>query len=392
MNRATWTIMKKELARFFGDRRMVMTTVIFPGLMIFLMYQFMGTAISEQVSTKEENKMEIQALYLPKSIEAAAEQGNLKIKGVGEKQEEEVKKLITDQELDLYLAFPVDFEKQVAAYDIQKGGEAPAVKIYYNGASNDSMTAYEMVTQFLDEYEGTLCNKFDVNPGEDLYNLATDKDTVGSMFSSMLPMLLLIFLYSGCVSVAPESIAGEKERGTIATLLVTPVKRGDIAIGKIGALSLIALLSGASSTMGTILSLPEMIQAEEGISANVYRFSDYVLLAVVILSTVLLMVTAISIISAFAKTIKEAQTYVTPLMILVILVGITAMFGNSAKAEWYYYLIPLYNSVQCMIGIFSFEAISGHIITAMAANLAVTVAGVFVLTRMFHSEKVIFTR
>lgn len=392
MNSAVLTIMKKELARFFGDKRMVMTTVLLPGLMIFFMYQFMGSAISEQMSQKEENKMEIQAVNLPESVEALAGRGNITMKDIDGKEEKKARDAVASQELDLCLVFPADFDEQVAAYDIQGGKAAPAVKIYFNGASNDSASAYDVVTGLLDGYEDTLCNKFDVNPGDAEYNLATEKDTVGSMFSSMLPMLLLVFLYSGCVSVAPESIAGEKERGTIATLLVTPVKRGDIAMGKIAALSLIALLSGASSTLGTILSLPEMMQAEENVSANVYRFSDYALLAVVILSTVLLMVTAISIISAFAKTIKEAQTYVTPLMILVLLVGITAMFGDSAKAAWYYYLIPMYNSVQCMISIFSFEAASSHIIISVAANLAATGIGVFVLTRMFHSEKVIFTR
>lgn len=392
MNSAIWTIMKKELARFFGDKRMVMTTVLLPGLMIFLMYQFMGSAISEQISQTEENKMKIQAVNLPKSVEAIAEQGKLTIKEIDGLKEKEAQELVTSQELDLYLVFPADFDEQVADYDIQSGKEAPAVKIYYNAASNDSMSAYKVITQILDGYEGSLCNKFDVNPGDEGYNLATEKDTVGSMFSSMLPMLLLIFLYSGCVSVAPESIAGEKERGTIATLLITPVKRSDIAMGKIGALSLIALLSGVSSTLGTILSLPELMQAEEDVSAGVYGLSDYILLAVVILSTVLLMITAMSIISAFAKTIKEAQTYVTPLMIVVILVSVTAMFGNGAKEDWYYYLIPLYNSVQCMVGIFSFEAVSSHIMTAVAGNLVVTAAGVFVLARMFHSEKVIFTR
>lgn len=392
MNHAIFIVMKKELARFFGDKRMVMTTVLLPGLMIFLMYQFMGTAISSQISQKEENQVQIQAVNLPKSIEMVAGQSDLSIKNIEENQEKKAKELVTAQELDLYLVFEEDFDKQVDEYEIKDGKDAPAVKIYYNAASNDSVSAFEIMTQLLDGYEGTLCNKFDVNPGDTEYNLATDKDTAGSLFSSMLPMLLLMFLYSGCLSVAPESIAGEKERGTIATLLITPVRRGNIAMGKIAALSLIALLSGASSTLGTILSLPKMMQAEDHVSTNVYHFYDYALLAIVILSTVLLMVTAISIISAFAKTIKEAQTYVTPLMVLVLLVGITAMFGNSAKADWYYYLVPLYNSVQCMIGIFSFEAVPGHIVLTMASNLAVTGVGVFVLTRMFHSEKVIFTR
>ena len=83
------------------------------------------------------------------------------------------------------------------------------------------------------------------------------------------------------------------------------------------------------------------------------------LLGVVILSTVLLLITLISIVSAFAKSVKEAQTYVTPLMIVVILVGVTAMFGSGAKTELCYYLIPVYNSVQCMVGIFRLFRLTG---------------------------------
>lgn len=392
MNQTIITIMKKELARFFGDSRMVMTTIFLPGLVIFLMYNFMGDAISSQVSVDEEYQMKIAAVNLPASIEKMAEQGDIEMKDLDADQEKKAKEQVTNQELDLFMVFPENFDEQVAEYDITSKKAAPEVEVYYNVASTESGTAYDTMTQLLETYEGTLCNKFDVNREDKEYNLATDKDTAGSMFASMLPMLLMAFLYSGCIAVAPESIAGEKERGTIATLLITPVRRGDIAIGKISALSLIALLSGASSTLGTILSLPKMMQIDGNVSTNVYQVSDYLLLAVVILSTVLIIVTLISIISAFAKTIKEAQTYVTPLMVLVLLVGITAMFGNGAKAEGYYYLVPLYNSVQCMISIFSFEIVPVHIITTVVANLAVTGIGVFVLTRMFHSEKIIFTK
>ena len=107
-----------------------------------------------------------------------------------------------------------------------------------------------------------MANKFDVNRADskaDTFDMADDKDSTAQLFSSMLPFLLLIFLYSGCISVAPESIAGEKERGTIASLLITPVKRSHIALGKIAALSIIALLSGASSAIGTIASVPNLI-------------------------------------------------------------------------------------------------------------------------------------
>lgn len=392
MNQTVITIMKKELARFFGDKRTFLSTVILPGLMIFFMYSFMGDAMQSQFTVDEDYKSKISAVGLPASVKAMAEQGELEIKEIADDKAEKVKKKITEQEEDLLLIFSEDFDNEVAGYELSSGEEAPRVQVYYNAASTESTTAYSMMTQMLDSYEGSLSNKFDVNPGEEEYNLATEKDTTGSMLASMLPMLLLIFLYSGCTSVAPESIAGEKERGTIATLLITPIRRGDIAMGKIMALSLMALMSGASSTIGTILSLPKMMGGEEGMEANVYEVADYLLLALVILSTVMLLIALISIISAFAKSIKEAQTYVMPLMVIVMLVGITAMFGNGAKEEAVYYLVPLYNSVQSMVGIFSFKSVPIHIVLTVVSNLAVTGVGIFVLTRMFHSEKVMFTK
>lgn len=391
MNQTIITIMKKELSRFFGDKRMVMS-IILPGVLIFLMYSFMGDALSAQLEVDDDRDIRIEAVNLPSSIEQMAEESDMEIQSVSQEQEKKGREKVTAQDLELCVVFEEDFDEKVAAYDISSGEKAPAVSVYYNAASTESTAAYEMVTSLLEGYEGMLCNKFDVNPGEEEYNLATEKDTVGSMFASMLPMLLMMFLYSGCVSIAPESIAGEKERGTIATLLITPVRRGDIAIGKIMALSLLALLSGASSTIGTILSLPHLMQAGDDINTNVYQWQDYLLLAVIILSTVLVIITVMSIISAFAKTVKEAQTYVTPLMVLVMLAGITAMFGDGSKTEWQYYLIPLYNSVQSMLSIFAFEAVPLHIIATVGMNIAVTGAGVFVLTRMFHSEKVIFSR
>lgn len=207
----------------------------------------------------------------------------------------------------------------------------------------------------------------------------------------MLPFYCLIFLYSGCISVAPESIAGEKERGTIASLLITPVKRSHIALGKIAALSIIALLSGASSAIGTIASVPKLMSASTNkISGASYGVNDYIMLGIIILSTALVLVTLIALISAFAKTIKEAQTYVTPLMIVVMLIGITSMFGSGARSQIYYYLIPIYNSVQSMVGIFSFHVHGSLILTTIASNLVVTAIGAACLAKMFDSEYIMF--
>ncbi len=387
------TVMKKEFTRFFMDRRMVLTTLLMPGIMIYLLYSFMGQGF---VSSHEDYQARVCVQNLPESIEAMAAQGEAivfsEISGEQER-EQAVKELEEGEEgYDLVAVFPEGFEEQVAAYDMSAGGQAPAVELYYNSANTDSQSAYSMLLEVLDTYESSLANKFDVNPGENVYDLATEEDMSVQIFSMMVPMLLMVFLFSGCMAIAPESIAGEKERGTIATLLVTPMKRSHLALGKIVSLSVIAILCGFSSFVGTMLSLPKLMGGEVSINANVYGIQDYLMLLLVILSTALVIVALVSIVSAYAKNVKEATSWVTPIMIVSMLLGVTSMVDSLCMTEPVWFLIPLYNSAQCMSGIFSLEADMVNIAVTVVANICYAGVGVFVLTKMFDSEKVMFSK
>ena len=384
------TIMKKELARFFGDKRTV-AGVLLPGVMIYVLYSFMGTAMGSVFGVEEDYVPSIQAVRLPQSIAALADSAGMALTEGEEAGLPAAMDQVAGQELDLLVVFPEDFDQAVADYSVASGEPAPHVEVYYSSVSTDSQSAYMAFTGLLDSYESLLANKFDVNAGEGVYDLATAEESTGALFAMLMPMLLMMFLYSGCSAVAPESIAGEKERGTIATMLVTPIRRSDIAVGKILALAVITVLSGASSALGTILSLPNLMGGAAGeMNANIYGVRDYLLLAAVILSTVLLLVTLVALLSAFAKTVKEAQTYAVPLMILVMVLGITGMFGGGASQNLAVYAIPLYNSVQCIVGIFSFSLLGQAVALTAAVNGAATLLGVFVLTRMFNSEGIIF--
>ena len=384
------TIMKKELARFFGDKRTV-AGVLLPGVMIYVLYSFMGTAMGSVFGVEEDYVPSIQAVRLPQSIAVLADSAGMALTEGEEAGLPAAMDQVAGQELDLLAVFPEDFDQAVADYSVASGEPAPHVEVYYSSVSTASQSAYMAFTGLLDSYESLLANKFDVNAGEGVYDLATAEESTGALFAMLMPMLLLMFLYSGCSAVAPESIAGEKERGTIATMLVTPIRRSDIAVGKILALAVITVLSGASSTLGTILSLPNLMGGAAGeMNANIYGVRDYLFLAAVILSTVLLLVTLVALLSAFAKTVKEAQTYAVPLMILVMVLGITGMFGGGASQNLAVYAIPLYNSVQCIVGIFSFSLLGQAVALTAAVNGAATLLGVFVLTRMFNSEGIIF--
>lgn len=395
MRNSIITIMKKEFTRFFTDRRMVLTTVLMPGLMIYLLYSFMGSGLASQFETAEDYKASVYAVDLPGSMRSLEDgEALLQFTEISRKDIDKAKEELTSSEagFDVLAVFPEDFDVQVAAYDVTTGAKAPAVELYYNSTDNDSQSSYNMLTEMLNTYESALANKFDINPGGEGYDMATDEDLSAQIFSMMVPMLMMVFLFSGCMAVAPESIAGEKERGTIATLLVTPMKRSHLAIGKIVSLSAIAILSGLSSFLGMMLSLPKMMGGAEGVDASVYNMTDYILVLLVVLSTVLVIITIVSVISAFARNVKEATGWVTPVMIISMLLGVTSMMPSLCKTEPVWFLIPLYNSVQSMNGIFSMNADVLNIVVTVVANVCYAGIGVFVLAKMFDNEKIMFSK
>lgn len=393
MSKNIITIIKKEFARFFGDKRMVFTTVLMPGLLIYVLYSFMGNGLASQFETDEDYVHQIHTVNLPDSLESFSMMDNVNLIAEKESAIDEVKQEIADKDTDTLVVFPEDFDEQVAAYDsLTATSPAPNVEVYYNSTSTESSAAYQLVSYALDSYESALANKFDVNAAtDDSYDLASKEDSTAQFFAMMLPMLMTMFLFSGCMAIAPESIAGEKERGTIATLLVTPIKRSELAIGKIISLSAIGLLSGLSSFVGTMLSLPKLMgDTSDLMDAGVYGVTEYVQLLIVILTTVLVIIGLISIISGFANSVKEAGTAATPLMIVVMLIGVTSMLSGGAPKEFYWYLIPIYNSVQSMNAIFSFTACGVNLAVTAVSNLVYTLLMVVVLTKIFDSEKIMY--
>ena len=163
------TIIKKEFVRFFGDKRLVFATVLLPGLMIYVLYTFMGQGIVNQFETGEDYVYQIYAQNLPQSAQTLFGEMPVKVEAAEQGEQEAIKELIENKELDLFLVFPEDFDASVAAYDSLNAGSAaaPLIEMYYNSTNTESNSAYQMVTEAFDAYESLLANKFDINTGED---------------------------------------------------------------------------------------------------------------------------------------------------------------------------------------------------------------------------------
>lgn len=380
-------IVKKELLRILTDKRLCFTTIIMPGLMIFIMYALVGNVMSNTYSTLQNSEYTVVINNVPNDIKELLLKNKISFKEKNKPQNYYMNK-IRDKNLDLYIDFDKNFEDNILN-GTEKGVQVPSVSIYYNSQSNSSNTGYMLLSSILNEYKDCIRNVFYVNSGNDLYDLATTKDSTGQFVSMILPMLLITMLFSICGSVAPDSIAGEKERGTMATLLVTPIKREQLAIGKILGLSIIVVLGGISSFIGAMLSLPFLSIGQDEIDTSVYSINDYLELFIIVISTVLIMISLTAIVSVLARSIKEASSSMAPLTILVALVGISGMYNQNGSNRLIHYIIPLYNSAQCMNEIFLFNGNINHVIITVISNLLYTIILVYILSKLFKNEKII---
>ncbi|MCD7709300.1 MAG: ABC transporter permease subunit [Clostridiales bacterium] len=394
----SWVIVRKELLRVFTDRKLLFTTVIMPGLIIFIIYTLLGGVFSNVLSGGGGSSYRIEAVNMPEDVAALFAADGLTYDEIWASEVDTACLALTDGALDLCVVFPEDFDESVAAYEISSGEDAPEIQLFYNSGGTASVTCYQTVVSLLDSYENTLANKFDINRSEGTYDMISEG---GISFASrimvaIIPMLFVTLLFSAGSSVAPDLIAGEKERGTMATLLVTPMKRSSLALGKIISMSLLTLLSGISSFLGLILSLPSF-GALGGGTQSLFDFSglgtaDYGLMLVMLIAVVLLMVSILSILSAQAKSVKEASTIISSVTVVVMMVGMVGGYTGMSNPNPITDIIPIYGFSRCMSAVLCGTSTASGILLTVISSLSYSAICICILTKMFDSERVMFKR
>ena len=395
----TWIVFKKEMARFFKDFRLFFSTVIFPGLLLFIVYNVIGVGLQSFMQGSEDYIASVYTVNYPETIRSAIEIQDpaLKITITAIEEDEIVtyRDLVRDQEVDLLMVFEDDFDAKYAdVINGVSGAEAPYAKLYYNSTRTESSSVYTQIKAIIDHIEEMATpDLINLNEPVEIYDQATERDIASFVFSSLFPFLILIFISSGVVGLTAESIAGEKERGTLATVLVTPIRRGEYAVGKILALAVEALLSGLSSFIAVLLSFPQLAGLDGGFSLvlSSFKITDYLGILLMIIALVLFVVTLMSIASAFARTVKEASSYSAPILMLLMVIGVTPLLTQGGAAtNALIYLIPIIGPLQALVGIFSFSSSLINILLAFGSTLVYATLLAFVLVKMFNNERVMF--
>lgn len=377
-------IIKKDLKRYFTDPR-TLIGLFLPGIVIFCIYTLMGGVLRDSLVSPDKTTYTVYCQNVPEGLSSllTPDGYDIELKDADGVDAEAIKGEIREGDADIFIKFDADFAAKLG------GSEPPEIEIYYSSAVTDSAMMFSIYSSLFDAYEDSLSNMFDVNRGTG-YDLATTEDISTTFISMLMPMLILMLLWSGCMMISAESVAGEKERGTIATLLVTPVKRSHIALAKVASLSLTALASSLCSFLGVALSLPSLFVGM-GVSMDIYGAGTYAAILAVIVLTVLLFNVILIIISTVSKSIKEATGYSSAAMVAVMLIAVSGMFGDPPSG-FLPYLIPVYNSAQCFSALTALAFDPLNFAVTILSDAAFIAVGIWIITKMFGSEKIMFSK
>lgn len=225
-------------------------------------------------------------------------------------------------------------------------------------------------------------------------DMASAEESVGSMLSSILPFLLIVSLLMGTLYPAIDVTAGERERGTLETMLTLPVNNTELLAGKFLAVATIAVVSAvlnmvSMSFMGFYL-YQSMAVLGEKVSMNFMSFLPAFLVVFLCVLTFALLLSALSMcFCAFAKSFKEANNYITPLMLVVMMAGYIGFIPN-VELNGTTAMIPVVNISLLIRDIFKFSLNYGVIAIVLLTNVIYALLAVFVLGRIYNSEQILF--
>ncbi len=406
MMNGTKNIIMKELSRVFHDKKMVFSLFIMPAVMIIGMYSLMGTLLGNMMSDIEEHIPSIYIQNAPQELsEVIASTGyeaNIEYLEASE-QTDTIKDGILGGTVDLLVVFEEDFTDTIAAYQAT-GDPIPEVKTFYNTAEDYSSAAREsFVGVVLNTYQQGLLQErignmeqlqvFYIDKQPETSIIVDEKKQDGRMLGMLVPFLLNIMLFAGAMGLGVDAITGEKERGTLSSMLVSPIKRGEIVFGKLISLAILSSISAAVYAVSIVVAMPILMNGATGgaLGSVSLQFSplEILMLLAILIVVVYLYVSIVALVAVLARTSKEANTYVMPAYILVML-GSIMTYAGTGETKLINFFIPIYNSAvsiqNLMMGELTLAQFGATIFTVCVLAAIIT----SLITRAFNSEKIMF--
>ncbi|MCB0704187.1 MAG: ABC transporter permease [Saprospiraceae bacterium] len=386
-----WTIFKKELKETLRDRRTLLIMIGMPLLLIPLILSLATKVATSQADAEREKDVRIGLVDHENGADLIYRLERRKDviinKTIAAK---DFKTLIREDSLDLGIVIAPDFDQQVSE------GKTGGIEIFYN-STND--IPYDRIYSTIEAYhlevrndrlallgaapelvEPTLVTQTDVY---------TQRENFGKMVGGFLPYIFVIFCLLGSMYPSIDLFTGEKERGTLETILTIPASRLQILMGKMATIVLAGVLSGGLAILGLYLAIkfnPEVPSVIQNIILQILNPTAISQILLLIIPLTIFFAGVLIPTSIYARSFKEAQTMIQPMVIVVIIpLAIVATLPNlplnSVTA-----LIPIVN-----VGLASREIIAGTVdiglfLIVFGSLVFLAAIGIAVCIRWFGQE------
>jgi sodium transport system permease protein len=389
-----FTIFKKELKDTLRDRRTLMMMLVIP-ILIFPIIMNIFASVSKSFQEEAANK-------------------KIKIGIVGaennflQSELNAIPKELGDKEIILYkdtLSLINDLKKDSLQLGAYVSGEFnqlmdsmhPAPLIFFFNATDMGMK--ERAEAYMTVIDAKAKSKRFVKLGIDeartqpiiteYRNIASDKEMIGKLAGGILPYIFIAFGFIGCMYPAIDLFTGEKERGTIETLLTTPVARWQILFGKMGVVVLSGLTAATCALLGLFFSI-EFIDSEG--NAEILKIVHSILnpTFIVLLYSLLIPLTVFFAglmipIAVNAKSFKEAQSIITPLNIVMVLPAMVGFFPGI-ELNFVTACIPVVNIVLATKELIAGSLDIGLVALSFSVMMSLAVLSVIFSYKRFDNE------
>ena len=393
-------VYRKELRETLRDRRTLISTILIPLILFPVLTIGLGFVAEGLIGEASREPSRIMVLGGGDSPEVVAGLNAVKNLRVVPASDNYVD-LISSKKIRAAVEIPPGLQAAAA------GGRFPEVKIYIFSGDIKSSFGATRIEKYFAEYRDSLvrsrlvAEKLPENLIKpfaiEQQNVVSAEKVAGETFGGIIPYLVIIMCLTGAMYPAMDLTAGEKERGTMETILSSPISRTHLVLGKFLVVLSASLTTAALSvtSMGLsawlfkhFLAPAVAMDGAPGVQIAI-GLRSALSIFIIALPLAVLFSAALITISLFAKSFKEAQSYISPLMFLVIVPAVAAMLPGiemTTKLS----LIPILNvSLLCK------DLVSGtyhwnNIAVIFVSTCVYAAAALFLAVKMFQRESVLF--
>ncbi|ACF53571.1 ABC transporter permease [Stenotrophomonas maltophilia] len=381
------TVMRKELRDLSRDRRTLLLTLLFGPLLYPVLLLGMGKLAESRVRTQIEQPLQIPTIgaeNAPNLVRFLAAQGLNTAPAP-----KDLAEAIRSQDIDVALRISDDFGKdwadgkpalvEVIKDSTRRAAEVPSARLEAALATyNGQVGALRLMARGVD---AQVARPLDVARQD----LASAEAKRGMILSMLLPVLLTLTSFIGGAYLVMDATAGERERQSLEPLLATPGSRSAIVSGKIAA----ACVVGFVSLLLTLVAFKVSAQIAPGNIGRQFNMNVASMLQMLLVMVPMLMIgtSLLTFLSAAAKSMKEAQSHMTWLMLLPMMPGY-ALVAYPLKSELWQYAVPFLSQNQMLLKVIRHETITPAVWAIyLGASLGLAALLWFAVVRRYHNER-----